>query len=145
MNILYTESSPNICGQELQAIAQMCAMRRLGHQVMLACREHSRISAEARRYGIPVVHIPFRNSLHIPSVLTLRRLIVAFRPEMIVCHRGHDSNIAGITRRTLYGSPSYVCAIKYLLIFTDTTAPDNNVSILPEHHHDYVKEISQIN
>lgn len=50
MNILYTESSPNIGGQELQAVARMCAMRRLGHQVMLACREHSRISAEARRY-----------------------------------------------------------------------------------------------
>ncbi|EED0148591.1 TPA: hypothetical protein KAC69_004216 [Escherichia coli] len=44
MNILYTESSPNIGGQELQAIAQMCAIRRLGHQVMLACREHSRIT-----------------------------------------------------------------------------------------------------
>lgn len=81
MNILYTESSPNIGGQELQAVAQMCAMRRLGHQVMLACREHSRISAEAHRYGIPVVHIPFRNSLHPPSVLALRRLIVTFRPE----------------------------------------------------------------
>lgn len=112
MNILYTESSPNIGGQELQAIAQMCAMRRQGHTVMLACREHSRISAEARRYGIPVVHIPFRNSLHPPSVLALRRLIVTFRPEMVVCHSCHDSNIAGITRRTLYGSPSYFAIIR---------------------------------
>ncbi|HBH7804910.1 TPA: hypothetical protein KW045_005197 [Escherichia coli] len=32
MNILYTESSPNIGGQELQAIAQMCAIRRLGQE-----------------------------------------------------------------------------------------------------------------
>ncbi len=112
MNILYTESSPNIGGQELQAIAQMCAMRLLGHTVMLACREHSRISAEARRYGIPVVHIPFRNSLHPPSVLALRRLIVTFRPGMVVCHSGHDSNIAGITRRTLHGSPSYFVIIR---------------------------------
>ncbi|MFO6426178.1 hypothetical protein ACLBOM_08480 [Escherichia coli] len=69
---------------------------------MLACREHSRISAEAHRYGIPVVHIPFRNSLHPPSVLALRRLIVTFRPEMVVCHSGHDGNIVGITRRILY-------------------------------------------
>ncbi|EFG0071747.1 glycosyltransferase family 4 protein [Escherichia coli] len=112
MNILYTESSPNIGGQELQAVAQMCAMRRLGHQVMLACREHSRISAEARRYGIPAVHIPFRNSLHPPSVLALRRLIVTFRPEMVVCHSGHDSNIVGITRRLLFGGTSRFVIIR---------------------------------
>ncbi|ENE7442424.1 glycosyltransferase family 4 protein [Escherichia coli] len=112
MNILYTESSPNIGGQELQAIAQMCAIRRLGHQVMLACREHSRISAEARRYGIPVVHIPFRNSLHPPSVLALRRLIVTFRPEIVVCHSGHDSNIVGITRRILFGGTSRFVIIR---------------------------------
>ncbi|HAX4850897.1 glycosyl transferase [Escherichia coli] len=112
MNILYTESSPNIGGQELQAVAQMCAMRRLGHTVMLACREHSRISAEAHRYGIPVVHIPFRNSLHPPSVLALRRLIVTFRPEMVVCHSGHDSNITGITRRILSGDSSRFVIIR---------------------------------
>lgn len=112
MNILYTESSPNIGGQELQAIAQMCAMRRLGHQVVLACREHSRISAEAHRYGIPVVHIPFRNSLHPSSVLALRRLIVTFRPEMVVCHSGHDSNIVGITRRILFGGTSRFVIIR---------------------------------
>ena len=106
MNILYTESSSNIGGQELQAIAQMRAMRRLGHQVILACREHSRISAEACRYGIPVVHIPFRNSLHPPSILALRRLIVTFRPEIALSHSGHDSNIVGITRRTLFGGLS---------------------------------------
>lgn len=96
----------------MQAVAQMCALQRLGHQVMLACREHSRISAEARRYGIPVVHIPFRNSLHPPSVLAFRRLIVIFRPEMVVCHSDHDSNIAGITRRILSGGLSRFVIIR---------------------------------
>ena len=112
MNILYTESSSNIGGQELQAIAQMCAMRRLRHQVMLACREHSLISAEARRHDIPVMHISFRNSLHPPSVLALRRLIVTFRPEMVVCHSGHDSNIVGITRQILFGGTSRFVIIR---------------------------------
>ena len=112
MKILYTESSPNIGGQEMQAIAQMCSMRRLGHKVMLACREHSGISAAARRHDIPVVHIPFRNSLHLPSVLALRRLIVTFRPEMVVSHSGHDSNIVGITRRTLFGGLSRFVIIR---------------------------------
>lgn len=112
MNILYTESSSNIGGQEMQAIAQMCAIRRLGHRVMLACREHSRISAKALRYGIPVVYIPFRSSLHLPSVLALRRLIVAFRPEMVVCHSDYDSNIVGITRRILFTGTSRFIIIR---------------------------------
>lgn len=92
MRFLYTESSPDIGGQELQAIAQMCAMQRSGHQVMLACREHSRISVEAHRYGIPVVHISFRNSLHLPSVLALRQLIVTFRPDIFTIYNAglHD-------------------------------------------------------
>lgn len=112
MKFLYTESSPDIGGQELQAIAQMCAMQRSGHQVMLACREHSRISAEARRYGISVVHIPFRNSLHLPSVLALRRLTVTFRPDIVVCHSGHDSNITGLARASLTGRAGRFCIIR---------------------------------
>lgn len=103
MNILYTESSPNIGGQELQAIAQMRAMQRLGHTVMLACREYSRISAEARHHDISVVHIPFRNSLHLPSVSALMRLITRFRPAMVVTHSGHDSNTVGLARALLAG------------------------------------------
>ncbi|EOK2327542.1 glycosyltransferase, partial [Escherichia coli] len=92
MKILYTESSPNIGGQELQALAQMAAMQRAGHSVMLACRENSRIAAEAVRQQTAVTYIPFRNSLHFSSVWRLRRLVLAFRPDMVVCHSGHDSN-----------------------------------------------------
>ncbi|TQO04876.1 UNVERIFIED_ORG: glycosyltransferase involved in cell wall biosynthesis [Citrobacter freundii] len=92
MNILYTESSPNIGGQGLQAIAQM-----------LACRENSGIAQKAVMHDIRVTHIPFRNSLHLPSIFALRRLIVAFRPDIVVCHSGHDSNITGLARGLLCG------------------------------------------
>lgn len=121
MKILFTESSPNIGGQELQAIAQMNAMRRTGHEVVLACREHSWISAESCRHGIQVVHIPFRNSLHLPSVLTLRHLIVTFRPEIVICHSSHDSNIVGITRRTLFGELGYFAIIRQKRYMTRNT------------------------
>ncbi|MGK2630571.1 hypothetical protein ACSJHT_22965, partial [Escherichia coli] len=40
MNILFTESSPNIGGQELQAVAQMKALKKMGHSVLLVCREN---------------------------------------------------------------------------------------------------------
>lgn len=49
MNILFTESSPNIGGQELQAVAQMVAIRKKGHSVLLVCREKSKIASEAKK------------------------------------------------------------------------------------------------
>lgn len=98
MNILFTESSPNIGGQELQALAQMDALRRKGHCVLLACRDKSKIASEARRRKIEVIFVPFRNSLHIPSILKLFRIMHDFRPHLVICHSGHDSNIVGLTR-----------------------------------------------
>ncbi|EJY0731611.1 glycosyltransferase family 4 protein, partial [Salmonella enterica] len=98
MNILFTESSPNIGGQELQALAQMDALRRKGHCVLLACRDKSKIASEARRRKIEVIFVPFRNSLHIPSILKLLRVIRDFRPHLVICHSGHDSNIVGLAR-----------------------------------------------
>ncbi|EEW1991158.1 glycosyltransferase family 1 protein, partial [Escherichia coli] len=51
MKILFTESSPDIGGQELQALAQMTALQKQGHSVLLACREKSKIAHEARTIG----------------------------------------------------------------------------------------------
>lgn len=70
-----TESFPNISGQELQAIAQMNAMRRLRHQVTLACCEHSRILAEVCRYVIPVVDYQTGISGAVAGQTTLLRVI----------------------------------------------------------------------
>ncbi len=76
----------------------MDALRRKGHSVLLVCRDKSKIAAEAERRKIEVIFVPFRNSLHIPSVLKLLRIIRDFRPHLVVCHSGHDSNTVGLTR-----------------------------------------------
>lgn len=112
MNILYTESSPNVGGQELQAIAQMLAFQRAGHRVMLACRQNSRIAGEAEKHALTVRYVPFRNSLHLPSVIALGRLIRTFRPQMVICHSGHDSNTVAITRAILPGRDGRFCVIR---------------------------------
>lgn len=98
MKILFTESSSDIGGQELQALVQMTALRKQGYSVLLACREKSKIAQEARKRGHNVTFIPFRNSLHLPSILRLRQIIGEFKPELVICHSGHDSNIAGLSR-----------------------------------------------
>lgn len=98
MNILFTESSPNIGGQELQSLAQIDALRKKGHSVVLACKDKSKIAFEAKKRGIDVIFISFRNSIHPPSILKLIRVIRFFQPHLIICHSGHDSNIVGLTR-----------------------------------------------
>ncbi len=103
MNILFTESSPNIGGQELQAIAQMNVLKKKGHSILLACRKSSKIEAEAVKSGIDVIFVSFRNSLHIPSMLKLLRVNRDFRPHLVVCHSGHDSNVIGLTRFFVLG------------------------------------------
>ncbi|EEH8383402.1 glycosyltransferase [Salmonella enterica subsp. enterica serovar Montevideo] len=103
MNILYTESSSNIGGQEFQAVAQMVAMKEAGHQVMLVCRKNSCIAEEAVKHSLRVIYVPFKNSLHLPSVYALRRVIRSFSPDIVYCHSGHDSNIVALTRAILPG------------------------------------------
>lgn len=104
LNILFTESSPNIGGQELQALAQMDALQKKSHSVLLACREKSKIAAEAAKRGIKVIFIPFRNSFHIPSILKLLWVSDHFNPDLVICHSGHDSNIVGLARLFHWGS-----------------------------------------
>ncbi|MCC8283413.1 glycosyltransferase family 4 protein [Escherichia fergusonii] len=98
MNILFTESSPHIGGQELQTVAQMVAIRKKGHSVLLVCREKSKIASEAKKQNIDVIFVPFKNSLHISSVVKLLGICQRFRPHVVICHSGHDSNIVGLTR-----------------------------------------------
>ncbi|EHP6506386.1 hypothetical protein KJH77_001474 [Escherichia coli] len=62
MKILFTESSPDIGGQELQALAQMTALQKQGHSVLLACREKSKIAHEARTIGHDVTSFQEQSS-----------------------------------------------------------------------------------
>ncbi|ENE3615501.1 putative hexosyltransferase CapU, partial [Shigella sonnei] len=105
MNILFTESSPNIGGQELQAVAQMKALKKMGHSVLLVCRENSKIAFEASKLGIDITFALFRNSLHIPTAWRLLGIVHGFQPNAIVCHSGHDSNIVGLVRLFTWKHP----------------------------------------
>ena len=58
------------------------------------------------------MYIPFKNSLHLPSVFALRRAIRLFCPDIVVCHSGHDSNIVALTRATLPGHAGRFCIIR---------------------------------
>jgi glycosyltransferase involved in cell wall biosynthesis len=113
MNVLFTESSPNLGGQELQILLQMAALGRQGHRCVLACRPSSAIARAAAERQLDCVHVPFRNSLHLPSVLTLRQLIRTRRIDLAICHSGHDANTLSLAARLMGKRPRLVRSRTY--------------------------------
>jgi glycosyltransferase involved in cell wall biosynthesis len=106
--ILFSESSPNLGGQELQLLQQMEALAQRKIEVRLACRPGSGIHAAALERGLDVVPVPFRNSLHVPSIRMVRRLLSEWRPAVVVSHSGHDANVCGLAARLVGSRPRLV-------------------------------------
>jgi glycosyltransferase involved in cell wall biosynthesis len=111
--ILFTESSVNLDGQELQALQQMVALREAGIVTHLVCRKNSRIATQASQLGIAIDYIDFRNSLHLPSVMKMRSLIQTWQPDAIISHSGHDANISALSARLLAKRPVLIRSRTY--------------------------------
>jgi glycosyltransferase involved in cell wall biosynthesis len=99
MRLLFCESSPGFGGQESQILLQMEALEVAGHRVHLACPADSRLAMEAGRRGLPWAPVSFRNSLHVASILHVRNLLIQQRMDAVICHSGHDANVAAIAAR----------------------------------------------
>ena len=103
--VLFTESSPNVGGQELQLMQQMRLLQARGLRAVLACRPGTRVEQVARAHGLEVFPVRFRNSIHLPSILRLRRWIQSNRPLAAICHSGHDSNNLALAARLVCHRP----------------------------------------
>lgn len=99
--VLFTESSPNVGGQELQLMQQMRELGERGFRPVLACRPQSRVMEVACQRGLEVLPLRFRNSLHLPSILALHGWMRRHRPRLAICHSGHDSNNLAIAARLM--------------------------------------------
>jgi glycosyltransferase involved in cell wall biosynthesis len=111
--VLFSESSPNLGGQELQALQQMRALRERGIETLLACRAQSRIGDKAAEFGLDRFVIPFRNSLHLSSLTSAYGLMRCWRPDVVVSHSGHDANVCAIAARLLSPRPRLLRARTY--------------------------------
>lgn len=103
--ILFSESSPNLGGQELQLLQQMQTLNTRGIKTHLLCRADSKIAARAQQLGLEITTIPFRNSIHFPSIWQARKCLVKFRPDALICHSGHDTNICALASRLIRNRP----------------------------------------
>ncbi len=112
--ILFSESSDNLGGQELQLLQQMRGLEQRGLSVLLLCREGSRVGAVARGQGLETVAVPFRNSLHPASIVAVVRVLRARRADALISHSGHDANVCAIAARLVAGRPLLIRMRTYL-------------------------------
>jgi glycosyltransferase involved in cell wall biosynthesis len=94
--IIFSDSSKNIGGQELQALQQMRSLNDAGHQTLLLVKPGSAILARAKSVGLATLEVPFRNAFHIPSLLKIWNLVKSKRPDAMICHGSHDAIICAL-------------------------------------------------
>lgn len=111
--VVFTESSDNLGGQELQALQQMAALENNGIRTRLVCRKNSGIAKRAALLDLQRVSVPFRNSLHPPSILALRRLLRQWRPQAVISHSGHDANVTALAASFMSDRPVLVRSRTY--------------------------------
>jgi glycosyltransferase involved in cell wall biosynthesis len=97
--IIFTESSMNIGGQELQALQQMRSLSQAGFETLLLCKPRSAIAKRANEDGIAVQQIRFRNTFHLPSFIKVIRIIRDKKPSALICHGSHDALICAVAAK----------------------------------------------
>jgi glycosyltransferase involved in cell wall biosynthesis len=94
--IIFSDSSKNIGGQELQALQQMRSLNSAGHQTLLLAKPGSAILERAKSQGLAVLEVPFRNAFHLPSLLKIWNIVKSKRPDAMICHGSHDALICAL-------------------------------------------------
>ncbi len=97
--IVFTESSINIGGEEMQALQQIRLLSQAGFQTLLLCKPRSAIAKRARDDGIVFQEIRFRNAFHLPSFRKVIRIIRDKKPSALICHGSHDALICALAAK----------------------------------------------
>jgi len=107
MNILMTESSASIGGQELAVVLYAGGLRARGHELRLIVEPGSPIHKMAVRQNIPVVEIPMRR-VNYSAVMAIRGLLRQHRPDIIHVNSSRDSWMASVAARLVRPRPKVV-------------------------------------
>jgi len=138
-SIVFTDSSMNIGGQELQALQQMRSLSQAGFETLLLCKPRSAIAKRANEDGIAVQQIRFRNAFHLPSFTKVIRIIRDKKPSALICHGSHDALICALAAKwaTFFYSQhtaifriktfqyGYPLSFSYNHLFTATLTPSS--------------------
>jgi glycosyltransferase involved in cell wall biosynthesis len=133
LRILHTESSLGWGGQENRTFNEMLGMRERGHEMSLACQPDARLGTRAREAGFTVYETTMRSAIDLPAILRLRRFMRQTRADIVNCHSGRDTQLAGMAARSLLRRPRIVrtrhLALPITSRFTYSVLPDHVVTV----------------
>jgi glycosyltransferase involved in cell wall biosynthesis len=134
MRVLHSESSIGWGGQENRTLNEMIAMRERGHEMAVVSRPGARILERAGETGFATYAVDMRGALDLPAILKLRRLMRAFRADVVNTHSGRDTQLAGMAARSMGSKRPRVVRTRHLALpitskFTYSTLPDKVVAV----------------
>ncbi|MHB1671714.1 MAG: glycosyltransferase family 4 protein [Acidiferrobacter sp.] len=97
--VLFTESSPNVGGQELQILQQMQCLSDSGVEARLLAPPSSGVARLAMARNLSVSAVDFRSALDPQSVARAVAIVRRWRPDAIVSHSSHDSYVCALAAR----------------------------------------------
>ena len=111
----------------------MLGMRELGHEMSLACQPGARLGTRARDAGFTVYETLMRSAVDLPAVVRLRRFMRQGGIEIVNCHSGRDTQLAGFAAHSLFPRPRVIrtrhLALPITSRFTYSTLPDHVVAV----------------
>ena len=110
LSVLHTESSCGWGGQEIRVLNEAAGMQARGHQVAIACPEHSAIFEQSRQRGLMTLALPIARK-RLPGLLALRGAFLRGpddigQPWQIInSHSSTDSWLSALALASLRHSP----------------------------------------
>lgn len=101
LNILHTEASPGLGGQEKRILLEASSLEKRGHRVHIAGQPHGLIRKEAEEAGLSFHPVRMRTCWDLAALFQLILLIRKIRPHIIHTHSSKDSWLAGLAGRLL--------------------------------------------
>jgi len=134
MRILHTESSLGWGGQENRILNEMIGLRALGHDMAVVSQPGARIIDRAHEAGFPTYAVRMRTAVDIAAVLRLRAMMKEFRADIVNCHSGRDTQLAGMAARSLGRQRPRIVRTRHLALpitsrFTYAILPDHVVTV----------------
>ena len=108
MNLLISESSTAVGGQELAVLLHAGGLRKRGHDVRLILELGSPIHQMAVSQGLPVEAIPMRRLRYPTAILAFRRIMAQHRPDLLHVNSSRDSWIGALAARLVPARPAVI-------------------------------------
>jgi len=107
VKILHTEASCGWGGQEIRILEESRGLIGRGHEVIVACPFHARMTAEATCFGVPVAALPIEFKT-LAGFRAMRRYLANHAPDVVNTHSSADSWLTGLACATLRNPPAIV-------------------------------------